>query len=56
MVRQKTVSRTFDVTPEERDIFINMTPLLFAVDKSKINWTAEDKITVEGELLIGKKK
>lgn len=56
VVRQKTVSRTFDVTPEERDIFINMTPLLFAVDKSKINWTAVDKITVEGELLIGKKK
>lgn len=55
-VLQKTVSRTFSVTPEERDIFIGMTPLLFAVDKSKIDWSSITEITVEGELLIGKKK
>ena len=56
VVLQKTVSRTFRVSPEERDIFINMTPLLFAVDKSRIDWTQITEITVEGELLIGKKK
>lgn len=56
VVLQKTVSRTFEVTPEERNIFINMTPLLFAVDKSKIDWSEVKTITVEGELLIGKKK
>ena len=56
MVLQKTVSRTFEVTPEERDIFIRMTPLLFAVDKSKIDWTQVKTITVEGQLLIGRKK
>ena len=56
VVLQKTVSRTFEVTPEERDIFIGMTPLLFAVDKSRIDWTQIQYITVEGELLIGKKK
>ena len=56
VVLQKTVSRTFEVTPEERDIFIRMTPLLFAVDKSKIDWTQVKTITVEGQLLIGRKK
>ena len=56
VVLQKTVSRTFEVTLEERDIFIGMTPLLFAVDKSRIDWTQIQYITVEGELLIGKKK
>ena len=56
VVLQKTVSRTFEVTPEERDIFIRMTPLLFAVDKSKIDWTQIKTITVEGQLLIGRKK
>ena len=56
VVLQKTVSRTFTVTPEERDIFINMTPLLFQVDKSKVDWTTVQSITVEGQLLIGRKK
>ena len=55
-VLQKTVSQTFAVTPEERDIFIHMTPLLFQVDKSKVDWTAVHSITVEGQLLIGRKK
>lgn len=56
LAEQKVVSRTFSVSPEERDIFIRMTPLLFAVDKSKIDWSTVTEITVEGELLIGKKK
>lgn len=56
IIYQKTVSKSFNVTPEERDIFINMTPLLFQVDKSKIDWNEIDTITVEGEILIGKKK
>lgn len=56
LAEQKIVSRTFSVSPEERDIFIRMTPLLFAVDKSKIDWSTVTEITVEGELLIGKKK
>ncbi|MBR4411147.1 MAG: methyltransferase domain-containing protein, partial [Firmicutes bacterium] len=56
LVEQKIVSRTFSVSPEERDIFIRMTPLLFAVDKSKIDWSTVTEITVEGELLIGRKK
>lgn len=55
LAEQKIVSRTFSVSPEERDIFIRMTPLLFAVDKSKIDWSTVTEITVEGELLIGRK-
>jgi len=52
----RTVSQTFEVTPEERDIFINMTPLLFNVDKEKIDWEPVKTITVSGQLLIGRKK
>jgi 23S rRNA (guanine745-N1)-methyltransferase len=56
LVMQKTVSKTFVVDGKIRDIFIGMTPLLFAVDKSKIDWEQVKTITVEGELLIGRKK
>lgn len=55
LVMQKTVSRTFEVDSQVRDIFIGMTPLLFSVDKSKIDWETVKTITVEGEILIGRK-
>lgn len=56
VVERKVVTKTFSVSEEERDIFIRMTPLLFAVDKVKIDWSVVKEITVEGELLIGRKK
>lgn len=56
VVERKVVTKTFSVNEEERDIFIRMTPLLFAVDKTKIDWSVVKEITVEGELLIGRKK
>lgn len=55
-ILNKTVSQTFAVTPEERDVFIHMTPLLFHVDKTKVDWSAVHSITVEGQLLIGRRK
>ncbi len=55
-ILNKAVSQTFAVTPEERDVFIHMTPLLFHVDKTKVDWSAVHSITVEGQLLIGRKK
>ena len=55
-ILNKTVSQTFAVTPEERDVFIHMTPLLFHVDKTKVDWSAVHSSTVEGQLLIGRKK
>ena len=55
-ILNKTVSQTFAVKPEERDVFIHMTPLLFHVDKTKVDWSAVHSITVEGQLLIGRKK
>lgn len=56
VVERKVITKTFSVNEEERDIFIRMTPLLFAVDKAKIDWSVVKEITVEGELLIGRKK
>lgn len=55
-ILNKAVSQTFAVTPEERDVFIHMTPLLFHVDKTKVDWSAVHSITVEGQLLIGRRK
>ena len=55
LVLQKRISRTFTVNPQIRDIFIRMTPLLFSVDKSGIDWDQVKTITVEGELLVGRK-
>ena len=55
-ILNKTVSQTFAVTPKERDVFIHMTPLLFHVDKTKVDWSAVHSITVEGQLLIGRRK
>lgn len=56
LILQKNISRTFSVSPEERDCFIRMSPLLFQVDRSKVDWRPVKTITVEGELLIGRKK
>ena len=52
----ETVSLTKSLTPEERQAFLAMTPLLFHVDQEKIDWTQLKEITIEAELLVGKIK
>ena len=39
--------------PEQRKAFIEMTPLLFYVEKEKINWDDLTYLTIEAEILIG---
>ncbi|MFD1418612.1 putative RNA methyltransferase [Companilactobacillus keshanensis] len=47
-------TKTYPVSEDERSAFINMTPLLFNVDKDKVDWTNVNEITVDSTILIGK--
>lgn len=47
-------SLTKSITPEQRQDLLSMTPLLFHVDQSKIDWSQLTKITIEAEILVGK--
>lgn len=50
------VSKTMPIAPEDLEDLIKMTPLLFDVDKSKLDVSAVTEITVEAEVLVGRKK
>jgi len=56
LVQEIDATKTYDVTAETRDAFINMTPLLFNVDNSLIDWEQVNKITVGSTILVGKAK
>ena len=45
---------TKSITAEQRQALISMTPLLFHVDQSKIDWSQLTEITIEAEILVGK--
>lgn len=47
-------SLTKSITVEQRQALLSMTPLLFHVDQSKIDWSQLTKITIEAEILVGK--
>ena len=48
------VSLTKPITTEQRQALLSMTPLLFHVDQSKIDWNQLTEITIEAEILVGK--
>ncbi|WP_201306812.1 methyltransferase domain-containing protein [Companilactobacillus farciminis] len=56
LVDQIDATKTYPVTEEVRTAFINMTPLLFNVDKSKIDWSQVKNITVGSTILVGQQK
>ena len=47
-------SLTKPITAEQRQALLSMTPLLFHIDQSKIDWTQLTEITIEAEILVGK--
>ena len=47
-------SLTKSITTEQRQALLSMTPLLFHVDQSKIDWSHLTEITIEAEILVGK--
>ena len=50
----QTASLTKPITAEQRQALLSMTPLLFHVDQTKIDWTQLTEITIEAEILVGK--
>ena len=47
-------SLTKPITAEQRQALLAMTPLLFHVDQTKIDWSQLTEITIEAEILLGK--
>ena len=47
-------SLTKPITAEQRQALLAMTPLLFHVDHTKIDWSQLTEITIEAEILVGK--
>lgn len=56
LVDQIDATKTYDVSPKEREAFINMTPLLFNVDNNLIDWSQVNQITVGSTILVGRQK
>lgn len=54
ILSSKTVSLTKTITSEQLQALLSMTPLLFHVDQSKIDWSQLTEITIEAEILVGK--
>ena len=54
ILSNQTVSLTKTITAEQLQALLSMTPLLFRVDQSKIDWSQLTEITIEAEILVGK--
>ncbi len=54
ILSSKTASLTKPITAEQLQVLLSMTPLLFHVDQSKIDWSQLTEITIEAEILVGK--
>ena len=54
ILSRKTASLTKPITAEQLQALLSMTPLLFHIDQSKIDWSQLTEITIEAEILVGK--
>lgn len=54
ILSSQTASLTKTITAEQLQALLSMTPLLFHVDQSKIDWNQLTEITIEAEILVGK--
>ncbi len=51
---RQITSLTKPISAEQRQALLAMTPLLFHVDQTKIDWSQLTEITIEAEILVGK--
>ena len=51
---RQIASLTKPITAEQRQALLSMTPLLFHVDQTKIDWSQLTEVTIEAEILVGK--
>ncbi|CON95601.1 23S_rRNA m1G745 methyltransferase [Streptococcus pneumoniae] len=54
ILSSQTSSLTKTITTEQLQALLSMTPLLFHIDQSKIDWRQLTEITIEAEILVGK--
>ena len=54
ILSSQTASLTKPITAEQLQSLLSMTPLLFHIDQTKIDWSQLTEITIEAEILVGK--
>ena len=54
ILSNQTASLTKTITAEQLQALLSMTPLLFHIDQTKIDWSQLTEITIEAEILVGK--
>lgn len=54
ILSSQTASLTKTITADQLQALLSMTPLLFHIDQSKIDWSDLTEITIEAEILVGK--
>ena len=54
ILSSQTASLTKTLTVEQLQALLSMTPLLFHIDQTKIDWSDLTEITIEAEILVGK--
>ncbi len=53
ILSNQTASLTKTITADQLQALLSMTPLLFHIDQSKIDWSQLTEITIEAEILVG---
>lgn len=56
IISEQKVVQSYNCSQQERQAFIDMTLLLFSVDKTTIDWASISEITVGALIVIGKKR
>ena len=54
ILSSQTASLTKTITADQLQALLSMTPLLFHIDQSKIDWSQLTEITIEAEILVGR--
>ena len=54
ILSSQTASLTKTITTEQLQALLRMTPLLFHIDQTKIDWSDLTEITIEAEILVGR--
>ena len=54
ILSSQTASLTKTITANQLQALLSMTPLLFHIDQTKIDWSQLTEITIEAEILVGK--
>lgn len=56
LIERRTVTKTRKITAQQVEDLAAMTPLLFDVDRSKLDLSQVTEITVEAEVLVGRRR